>query len=297
MIVIDDGSTDGGFEVISAIRDPRLQLFKRPRRGVVAATNEAISISRAPVIGRIDADDVCHPEKFALQMRTIVEEDCDVVSCGVRIADSDGAVTSGLKRYQRWLNGLRTSDQILAGRFIESPIPNPTAIARRDVYEIGFRDGPWPEDYDFWLRVLGRGFRAVKRPEILYDWMDHGSRLTRTSPRYSRESFERRRRMALIDGPLRDRPTMDLWGAGRTGRKWFRWARSEGITIRRMIDVSPRLIGRRLEGVPIVAPEALEMTDGTLMLGAVGADGARDLIRECLEAKGYRDGDDLIFVA
>jgi len=297
LIVVDDGSTDRGLEVISAIDDPRLRVLKRPRRGVASATNEAVSVARAPVIGRIDADDMCRPEKFELQMRTLVEENCDIVSCGVRIADGDGAATSGLRRYERWLNSLRTSEEILAARFIESPIPNPTAIAWRDVYELGFRDGPWPEDYDFWLRAFEQGFRAVKRPEILYDWMDHGTRLTRTSPRYSRDAFERRRRMALLDGPLRDRPTVDIWGAGRTGRAWFRWALAERLSVRRIVDVSPRLIGRKRDGVPIVAPESLPLADGTLMLGAVGADGARVLIRNHLQSLGYRDGVDLIFVA
>lgn len=297
LIVVDDGSTDGSLEVLRRIQDPRLRLIVQQRRGVVAAANRATEEACAPVIARMDADDVCHQDRFAAQLQALRERNVEIVGCGVRIVDPLGVPVSALNRYQRWLNGLVEPEQIDAARFIESPIANPTSLARREVFELGYREGPWPEDYDLWLRAFALGYRAAKVDAILLDWTDHSSRLTRTHPRYRKEAFERRRRMALIEGPLSGRPTLDLWGAGRTGRRWARWLLGQGVHIRRLIDVSPRLVGREFEGIPIGAPDGLSPFDGTLLLGAVGAQGARDQIRDFARPLGYRDGRELIFVA
>lgn len=297
LVVVDDGSTDDSLEVLRRIKDRRLRLIEQERRGVVAAANRATQEARAPLIARMDADDVSYPDRFAAQLRTRCELDVDIVGCGVRIVDPRGAPVVALERYQRWLNELVAPEQIDAARFIESPIANPTALARREVFELGYREGPWPEDYDLWLRAFAAGYRAAKVDAILLDWTDHGARLTRNHPRYRKEAFERRRRMALLEGPLSGLPTLDLWGAGRTGRRWARWLLGQGMPIRRMIDVSPRLVGRAFEGIPIDAPDALAPCDGTLLLGAVGAQGAREQIRDFVRPLGYRDGRELIFVA
>ncbi|MBI5094602.1 MAG: glycosyltransferase family 2 protein [Candidatus Hydrogenedentes bacterium] len=69
-IIIDDGSTDESLKIVEgyASRDNRIRLVSRPNRGLAAALNDGIEIARAPIIARMDADDVSLPKRFEKQM-------------------------------------------------------------------------------------------------------------------------------------------------------------------------------------------------------------------------------------
>ena len=73
VIVVDDGSTDDTAEIVGnvAAEDPRVVLFSGPQAGVSAARNRAISHARGEFIATLDADDLWHPDKLALQIDAI----------------------------------------------------------------------------------------------------------------------------------------------------------------------------------------------------------------------------------
>jgi len=211
--------------------------------------------------------------------------------------DNSGRRVPSWQRYEDWANNHLDSESILAFRFVESPIVNPTAMARREVFDLGYQHGPWPEDYDLWLRAMRAGFRFAKLADHVLDWVDQPARLTRTDPRYSPEAFDRCRRMHLRAGPLQDIGLVDMWGAGQTGKPWLRWLLQEGFSVRRIIEVSPRKTGRTIHGVAVIRPEDLGPADGTPLLVAVGRAGARELILNHIKDRGYVPGRDVWFVA
>lgn len=72
LIVVDDGSTDGGGDIVTAIADPRIRLVQQENAGVSAARNRGASLSTAPYITFLDADDWWEPT-FLEEMAGLVE--------------------------------------------------------------------------------------------------------------------------------------------------------------------------------------------------------------------------------
>ena len=64
VIVVDDGSTDGGLDLLSGIDDRRLRVEKRPHSGHGASLNAGIALTRGRYVGLLDADDRWLPEKL-----------------------------------------------------------------------------------------------------------------------------------------------------------------------------------------------------------------------------------------
>lgn len=291
LIIIDDGSTDSP----QPIDDVRVRWIRTPHRGIVHALNAGVSEARAKLIARMDADDWSHPARLDRQFAMI--DQADIIGCGVNIVDAHGQAVVSMKRYQDWINTHVEHERIAAMRFVESPLVHPTVLARREVFELGYRDGPFPEDYDLWLRANEAGFRMVKVSEQLLDWTESPDRLTRRDDRYSDEAFDRCRREHLLVGPLRDVPCVDLWGAGKTGKPWLRWLIGEGIKVRRLYDIDPRKIGERIHSVRVEHPDDMQTADGVTLVVAVGAAGARELIEPHIVQRRYRPGVDAWFVA
>ncbi|GAB6048154.1 hypothetical protein JCM19379_19820 [Methyloparacoccus murrellii] len=61
LIVIDDGSTDGGGDCVAALGDARIRLHKQANAGVAAARNAGIDLARADLVAFLDADDLWQP--------------------------------------------------------------------------------------------------------------------------------------------------------------------------------------------------------------------------------------------
>lgn len=81
LIVVDDGSTDGGGDIVTAIADPRIRLVRQENAGVSAARNRGVALSgeaafRSPYICFLDADDWWEPT-FLAEMAALIERHPD----------------------------------------------------------------------------------------------------------------------------------------------------------------------------------------------------------------------------
>ena len=303
VVAVDDGSTDGSGEVLEAWagRDRRVRVLHRPASGLIATLNAGLAACSAPLVARMDADDICHPLRLELQARDLeARTELGVVSCRVRHFPWR-LVGEGFRIYEAWLNSLMTTEAIARERFVESPLAHPSAMARREVLVAvgGYRDMGWPEDYDLWLRLFEDGVAAAKLDRYLYFWREHGRRLTRLDRRYSVENFLRCKAHFLARGPLAECRRVVVWGAGQTGRRLSKHLLRGGAPVEAFVDIDPEKVGRTLRSRPIIAVDDLPelLGEGTVVLAAVASRGARALVREQLRALGLVEGQEYWCVA
>jgi hypothetical protein len=196
-----------------------------------------------------------------------------------------------MARFVDWLNGLVTPADIRAARFIDAPVAHPAVTFRRDaVLGLGgYRDGPFPEDYDLWLRCFAAGLACGRVPDLVVEWRDRGGRLTRTDPRYSPDAARALKHRFLLEGPLAGGRRCRVWGAGPYGRRHARDLGRAGALVDDLIDIDPRKVGRRVAGGrPVVGTDAVGPPDGRLILVAPASRGAREQVTAFLEARGHR---------
>lgn len=302
LLLVDDGSSDGSRHLAErrAGQDRRIRVLDNPGRGLVAALNHGLSEARGELLARMDADDRMHPDRLALQLRFLQRHPhIGLVSSRVRLFPEE-LVQAGYREYVRWQNQCLSPQDIADHIYLESPLPHPSVMLRRRWVERvgGYRDGPFPEDYELWLRLHACGCPMAKLPEVLLDWRESAGRVSRTDPRYSREAFDRLRADYLMRDPrlLRSRHRFVIWGAGRKTRKRCRHLLERGFAPQAWIDIDPRKIGNRLQGVPVVAPDWLCRAPRPFVLCYVSNHGARERIGGELEAMGYRRGRDYLAV-
>lgn len=299
LLLIDNGSTDGTRELMTGITDPRVRVFACAGSHV-EAHQLGIAESRGDLIARMDADDVSHPERLARQAELMAQDrSLSACVCGVRVCSRGRPIGAGFLAYVDWLNGLLAPEDIARERFVESPVVHPAAMLRRDVLGAvgGYQEVGWAEDYDLWLRLLEAGHRVGKVPEILFDWYDSATRLTRTHGRYSQEKFLRAKAHYLARMPAVQAGGIEICGAGPIGKRIGRLLIGEGARVSAFYEVNPRRIGQTIAGVPVLDQAELDRSCGPVVLAAVGLPGARDLVRGLLSGIGFTEGEDFFCVA
>lgn len=298
VIVVDDGSRDATLHVAtsSALGDPRIRVAPSDHAGIVRALQRGCSMAQAPILARMDADDVMHPERLARQV-AYLDAHAEAALIGTQVRMTGAAIGKGRRRYEAWINALTTPEEIAREIYVECPLPHPAFMMRRIPFEAvgGYQDHGWAEDYDLVLRMHAAGYELGKVDAVLLDWRESPGRLSRTSARYSDAQFRACKRFYLAQGPLAGGRRFMQWGAGEVGKRWLReWGEAPPEAV---VDINPRKIGRTIHGVPVIAPEDLPPPGDVVLLAAVGAPGAREDIRAWLDPRGYAEGRDYWFVA
>lgn len=300
LLLLDDGSNDGSWAVMQQWmqRDVRIVAHRFAHRGLVATLNDGLALAQAPFIARMDADDWSYSQRFEAQLQAFNRHpDWDV--CATSIAHGGGP-SPGLEHYISWTNSLQTPTALRLAQFIESPIIHPSVMFRRACIQTAgaYRAGPFPEDYELWLRWLRAGLVFGKTDSVLLRWNDHDSRLTRTDSRYAREAFYQIKSEYLHEWLKQQvQKPIWVWGAGRKTRQRVGYLQNLGTQIQAWIDIDPHKIGQSYSGIPVVAPDSIPAPDAVFVLGYVGNRGARTEIDAFLRLRAFEVGRDFLFAA
>ena len=152
-LIVNDGSRDASGSIIDryAAQDSRIRAIHQENRGLIASLNRMLDEARAPLVARMDSDDVSRPERFAVQLAWMqAHPDIAVLGTNTDELDADGAFFPCSDFHPEHPADIR--ERLMAA----SAMCHPSVMMRRDVirllggYRAAFRHC---EDYDLWLRV------------------------------------------------------------------------------------------------------------------------------------------------
>ena len=307
VLAVNDGSADDTGVILRrwSARNDRVRYFEsgsmtreaQSDGGLVPALNLAASAARAPLVARMDGDDVADPLRLEIQ-RDLLTMRRDLAACGTAVElFPRSEVGEGYVRYEAWLNGLSDPDDLARDLFVECPVAHPTLMIRCSVLSAlgGYRDPGWPEDYDLVLRLHAAGMQAANIDQRLLRWRVRPDRHSLESDRYSAGAFRRCKVHFLKRVFLPARRPLVVWGAGKVGKPLARELIKQGLPITAFVDLDARKIGQEIHGASVLDPEGFEdlvHDSDPYVLAAVGSPGAREEIREVLDAMGRREIDD-----
>ena len=170
IVIINDGSTDNSLELLEEFKrqEARAQLIDQKNLGVSAARNRGLALCEGDFIALMDADDICHPSRFSVQLEAMQKLRLDL--CG-----------SWIQMFGRKSRQVRypCTDTELKWNFLflGRTIPNPTAMLRREtIGTTRYReDMHYAEDFGFFLELLLKnpGIRAANLPKMLLSYRMH----------------------------------------------------------------------------------------------------------------------------
>ncbi|UYO56368.1 glycosyltransferase [Rhodopseudomonas palustris] len=263
LLVIDDGSADATPAILAdaAAADPRIVVLTQHRDGLVAGLNRGLSAARAPLIARLDADDIALPERLARQVDYMAAHP-DVVLLGgwATIIDENGQPKGREMR--------PSPNDLRATLMKKSPFIHPTVMLRAEAarrvggYHAAFEAG---EDYDFWLRLADIGELAIL-PELLIRYREHSSSVTRT--RQLRQIYSAR--LAKLAAAARRAGQPDPSATLTTPPDWHDPSPSpferDSSRLFRMLELADPAAAARIPSSAIVL-EAIASQLGTLTAG------------------------------
>ncbi len=291
IICVNDGSSDDSLAVVRARADPRVRVLQTPGLGIAGALELARAASSAPLLGRMDADDISLPGRFSRQLHRMRAPEAPAI-CATEIRLIGEGISEGMRRYVRWQNSLRDAEDHARELFIETPLCHPSVVfSARAIEEIGgYQDGPFWEDYELWLRADHHGRKLEKLPFVGLEWRYSSQQTTFQDARKSESSVRALKARYLAPKIIDDGRALVVWGAGVGGKRMARALEAHGIYAAAFVDIDPKKIGGQRRGVPIIAPSELAIGE-VLTLVAVGSWGARDEIRAFLHARGANAND------
>ena len=156
LIIVDDASTDNTVNIIKEYKDDRIVLICNDENlKLPKSLNKGIKSAKGKYIIRMDADDICMPNRFVKQV-SFMEENPDIAasSGNYYTIDERGRIKRkfGLKIRSWRLTGKMLNKYAL----IPSPLVHPAAIIRKEIFDKGImynEEYTSAQDYELWLNI------------------------------------------------------------------------------------------------------------------------------------------------
>ena len=189
LILIDDGSTDASLAIAKRFEesDHRIKVIADGiNKKLPARLNQLIEEANYDYIARMDADDLIHPDRLAIQLSFLEKNpDYDLVSTGVVSIDNFNKVYGC-----RHVDQIYTEFKEIAAAY---PIVHAAVLAKKSWYERNKYNEKYPrsEDYDLWCRAISnQDLNLAVLPDLLYYYREEGNLSLSKITRSYKDSFE-----------------------------------------------------------------------------------------------------------
>lgn len=162
-VIVNDGSTDETKSYLDSLTDPRLKIIHQENQGLGTPLNKWMQKCKGTYIMRLDADDLCHPQRLEKQMNYL-EAHPEVILVGCQLQffskDQKGAISTLPQDHQLIVDGMLKGWHTLS---------HPTIMWRKSLltHIDGYAFAGAGEDWSFLLDAARFGKLAVL-PEMLY---------------------------------------------------------------------------------------------------------------------------------
>jgi glycosyltransferase involved in cell wall biosynthesis len=172
LIVGDDGSEDETLKIVRGFADPRIQILAREHAGLAPTRNAGIGVARGKYVSFLDSDDVWLP-RYLDSMATALDHEPEA---GMAYGDA-WIMDDASRRIGRWTamtvnnppippphEPLDFLLRLLRGNFVfVSATVRRSVVLRVGGFDVTLAPAA---DYDLWLRIVARGYRAVRQSGI-----------------------------------------------------------------------------------------------------------------------------------
>jgi glycosyltransferase involved in cell wall biosynthesis len=166
LILVDDGSSDGSWELLQTFTDKRIRSFRFEQNwGVGFARNFAIEKADSDYLAFLDADDVAHPARLAVQVAYLDSKP------DLGAAASRAWLTDSTRRFKYPFEPL-SPEEISATLLFRNPLVTSSISMRRRLWIPFPSDSEPGRDYFLWARLTPDvHFALLKR--TLATYRDH----------------------------------------------------------------------------------------------------------------------------
>ena len=180
LIVINDCSTDRTAEILAqyAERDARVKVFPNEvNLRLPTSLNRAIDLSSGKYIARMDADDICTPDRLEKQYKFMEANPSVALSSCRFMTLKNGVYSSG------GCGGRCDFEALRAMLLVTNPILHPGVIARAEIMREFKYDSTHTctEDLELWTRLAKAGMEMAILPEYLLIYRLHDKQITSTT--------------------------------------------------------------------------------------------------------------------
>ena len=209
-IIIDDGSTDGTWAILTDYDDPRIRVVKNDvNLGLVRSLNKGLALARGEYIARMDADDISLSERLDKQVQFMDRNPViGVLGTDIELINEFGTAYNEFKP-----PSIPTQSRAVNWTlFFRCCIHHPTVVARRTVLEClgGYSlDFAHAEDYEFWLRAIFKT-KIMNLPDVLLKLRKHDRNVTKLYQETQQRNAEIAVRNAMSKALERDVDIKDV---------------------------------------------------------------------------------------
>lgn len=154
VLIMLDGNPSRETQLLAVVGEATFQyrvLVSQKQRGVSRALNILARFAKGELIARMDDDDICHPERFETQVRSLINSNVDVLGTGVELIDQQGQSLKTTRSGFDFRAAPKPYDLLFGDLFFHPSVMFRKAWWRQHRYNRSWKNG---QDRELWIRTI-----------------------------------------------------------------------------------------------------------------------------------------------